>query len=369
MAIYGQQLSKYGNGINQTELPIFGLSRLGVFKRADNSCNYQITDHLGNVRAVIKKKPGDPVIAIASFADYYPFGEQLPARNSMNNYRYAFQGQELDKETGMEAFQLRLWDGRIGRWLSPDPYGQYASPYLGMGNNPVNGIDPDGGQFLKEYPNAAAYYKENPNGKLDGSDGHWLATDRLSNNSIFATANMYNLQHNLFDEYKTIEQRTAFYGWMQKTLESKGFDTKWAGAAYVIANQMAIVETGGPLGSLFVSDEVAKFAQDGNKAIFNDVFPKLRALLNGSVLTGAKALQWDKRTLYAEQFKTVEPIYRMQSKETLTTLQKMATQTGQYSIMNPDELKFTGDVTNPNHRYNHGMNVAVPFWIKNSPNW
>jgi uncharacterized ParB-like nuclease family protein len=51
----------------------------------------------------------------------------------------------LDRETGMEAFQLRLWDGRIGRWLSPDPYGQYASPYLGMGNNPIGMIDPDGG--------------------------------------------------------------------------------------------------------------------------------------------------------------------------------------------------------------------------------
>jgi hypothetical protein len=45
----------------------------------------------------------------------------------------------------MEAFQLRLWDGRIGRWLSPDPYGQYASPYIGMGNNPISMIDPDGG--------------------------------------------------------------------------------------------------------------------------------------------------------------------------------------------------------------------------------
>ena len=27
------------------------------------------------------------------------------------------------------------------------PYGQYASPYLGMGNSPVNGVDPDGGLF------------------------------------------------------------------------------------------------------------------------------------------------------------------------------------------------------------------------------
>jgi len=26
-----------------------------------------------------------------------------------------------------------------------DPYGQYSSPYVGMGNNPVNRIDKDGG--------------------------------------------------------------------------------------------------------------------------------------------------------------------------------------------------------------------------------
>ena len=60
-------------------------------------------------------------------------------------YRYSFQGQEKDPETGKEAFQLRLWDGRIGRWLTTDPAGQYASPYLGMGNNPISRVDPDGG--------------------------------------------------------------------------------------------------------------------------------------------------------------------------------------------------------------------------------
>ena len=70
----------------------------------------------------------------------------VPNRHgSSNSYRYTFQGQEKDPETEMEAFQLRMWDGRLGRWLSPDPYGQYASPYLGMGNNPINSIDPDGG--------------------------------------------------------------------------------------------------------------------------------------------------------------------------------------------------------------------------------
>ena len=45
----------------------------------------------------------------------------------------------------MEAFELRLWDGRIGRWLTIDPYHEFFSPYVGMGNNPISLIDPDGG--------------------------------------------------------------------------------------------------------------------------------------------------------------------------------------------------------------------------------
>ena len=45
----------------------------------------------------------------------------------------------------MEAFELRLCVGRIGRWLTIDPYHEFFSPYVGMGNNPINLIDPDGG--------------------------------------------------------------------------------------------------------------------------------------------------------------------------------------------------------------------------------
>ena len=38
-----------------------------------------------------------------------------------------------------------MYDSRIGRWTSTDPYGQYYSPYVGMGNDPVNQVDPNGG--------------------------------------------------------------------------------------------------------------------------------------------------------------------------------------------------------------------------------
>lgn len=41
-------------------------------------------------------------------------------------------------------FELREYDPIIGRWASTDPYGQYWSPYNGMGNDPVNYADPNG---------------------------------------------------------------------------------------------------------------------------------------------------------------------------------------------------------------------------------
>ena len=156
--------------IIQKELPIYGGSRLGVYNK-QGTTQYQITDHLGNVRAVIEKINNR--MEIADYADYYPFGEKLPLRNKFSEYRYAFQGQELDKETGMEAFQLRLWDGRIGRWLTTDPYGEFHSPYLGMGNNPVSLIDPDGGIVVDPPTEAGTSLNQTHHDPDTGSNYVW----------------------------------------------------------------------------------------------------------------------------------------------------------------------------------------------------
>jgi RHS repeat-associated protein len=87
---------------------------------------------------------------------------QMPNRNSQGNYRYAYQGQEKDPETGKEAFQLRLYDSRINRWLTTDPAGQYHSPYMAMGNNPVSRIDPDGGVDGDPSDGAVVYNQDVP---------------------------------------------------------------------------------------------------------------------------------------------------------------------------------------------------------------
>jgi len=143
----GSVMAIYRNS-NLTEQPIYGNSRIGVYKRQDNSTMYQLTDHLGNVRAVIGKDSNGSALML-SHTDYYPGGMPMPNRNVEGDYRYKFQGQEKDPETGMEAFELRLYDSRINRWISPDPYGQYYSPYMAMGNDWINGIDPDGGCYIK----------------------------------------------------------------------------------------------------------------------------------------------------------------------------------------------------------------------------
>ncbi|WP_348737397.1 RHS repeat-associated core domain-containing protein [Tenacibaculum sp. 190524A02b] len=148
----GSTLAIYENQ-QLEELPIYGASRLGIHKKQSGTNVYQLTDHLGNVRAVIAKN-GSTAVAATSTTDYYPFGMPMPNRQIVNGepYRYGYQGEfaETDSEIGKPMFQLRMWDARIGRWLSPDPYRQYPSPYLGMGNNPTNGVDPDGGCFTTD---------------------------------------------------------------------------------------------------------------------------------------------------------------------------------------------------------------------------
>ncbi|NER12982.1 hypothetical protein GWK08_05995 [Leptobacterium flavescens] len=171
----GTTLAVY-NGSAVTEHTIYGSNRLGMFFRQSNTSVYQLTDHLRNVRAVVGKTGNTATITNAS--DYYPFGMIMPNKQlNDGNYRYAYQGQEKDTETGKEAFELRLWDGRIGRWLTTDPYEQYNSPYLGMGNNPINGVDLDGG-FWQELGNFILGRGWNSDAALEfeangGSLGEW----------------------------------------------------------------------------------------------------------------------------------------------------------------------------------------------------
>jgi RHS repeat-associated protein len=78
-------------------------------------------------------------------------GRKYPAAGGL--YRYGFNGKENDNEVKGEGNQqdygLRIYDPRLGRFLSVDPLtGSYPwySPYQFAGNNPIKFIDLDGGE-------------------------------------------------------------------------------------------------------------------------------------------------------------------------------------------------------------------------------
>ena len=76
---------------------------------------------------------------------------------------------------------LRDYDPVVGRFLSIDPAGQYASPYLGMGNNPINGVDPTGGVFNPIY---------DKQGNFLGTDDRGLQGEAIVMNAADFTQNM-----------------------------------------------------------------------------------------------------------------------------------------------------------------------------------
>ena len=81
--------------------------------------------------------------------DFYPFGLILPGRsiNTANVHAiYKFTGHERDTEVGLvlDYMLARGYDPIISRFMQVDPLAEYPSPYIYVGNNPVNRIDPTG---------------------------------------------------------------------------------------------------------------------------------------------------------------------------------------------------------------------------------
>jgi RHS repeat-associated protein len=94
---------------------------------------------------------------IVTTTDYYPFGAIMPGRNfNAGNYRFGFSGVEQDNEVKGNGnsleFKFRIYDPRLGRFLSVDPISSnypWNSPYAYAENRPIDGIDLEGLEYLK----------------------------------------------------------------------------------------------------------------------------------------------------------------------------------------------------------------------------
>lgn len=126
------------------------------FSRYIRYKDYELKDHLGNVRATItdlKLKDGSRYkVDLSSANTYYPFGMLMPERNwSSEWYRYGFQGQEKDDEIKGEGnsvnYTYRMDDTRLGRFFSIDPLSSsypWNSPYAFSENRVVSMIELEG---------------------------------------------------------------------------------------------------------------------------------------------------------------------------------------------------------------------------------
>jgi len=127
---------------------------------------FELSNHLGNILATITDKKLQVSLNTSSTAyfeadvqtvqDYYAFGMQMPGRKLSGGYRFGFNGKENDNEVKGEGNQqdygMRIYDGRIGKFLSVDPStSDYPelTPYQFASNRPIDGIDFDGLEYMK----------------------------------------------------------------------------------------------------------------------------------------------------------------------------------------------------------------------------
>ena len=96
------------------------------------------------------------VAEVLSAVDYYPFGMLMPDRqwyadSDSGNYRFAFNGKEIDREHGGAGnvfdYGFRIYNPASGKFLSVDPLFKsypWYTPYQFAGNKPIQFIDLDG---------------------------------------------------------------------------------------------------------------------------------------------------------------------------------------------------------------------------------
>ncbi|QQX76520.1 MULTISPECIES: RHS repeat domain-containing protein [Aequorivita] len=189
MAVYDAELTHndaVSGGIALSEHHIYGSARLGmeqkdqtIFSTANlppatdllrktvGDKRFELANHLGNVLAVVSDKK-IPTVALGTlqffspdvkaYNDYYPFGMLMPGRHAnTSDYRYGFQGQEMDDEIKGEGnsinYKYRMHDPRVGRFFTTDPLAPdypWNSPYAFSENRLIDGIELEGLEFLKK---------------------------------------------------------------------------------------------------------------------------------------------------------------------------------------------------------------------------
>jgi RHS repeat-associated protein len=122
------------------------------------SWEYDLKDHLGNVRVVVSPAAQAGYANVLQQTHYYPFGMRMSeiSTSSGTNNRYLYNGKEMQDDFGLNMYDYgaRFYDPSLGRWHSVDPLAEKYlswSPYNYTLNNPIKYLDPDGNDILIFY--------------------------------------------------------------------------------------------------------------------------------------------------------------------------------------------------------------------------
>ena len=161
---YGQSTPVYSNIVSASGTYVIPFTSQSVIawievkKMADNGVSQSF--YLDNIKLNNLSNPSQQVAYftpdIISATDYGVFGVSLSGRSfNSNSYKYGFGGKEkIDEINGGGNdydFNNRIYDSRLGRWLSLDPLqDKYPdmSPYSFVSNNPLRFTDPTGAFLL-----------------------------------------------------------------------------------------------------------------------------------------------------------------------------------------------------------------------------
>jgi RHS repeat-associated protein len=107
---------------------------------------YNLTDHLGNVRAVIRKG-SNGLAELIQQKHYYPFGMEMSQLNlGTGTNKYLYNSKEIQDDFNLYWYDYgaRFYDPGLGRWHVIDPMTEKyynLTPYAYVLNNPISKMD------------------------------------------------------------------------------------------------------------------------------------------------------------------------------------------------------------------------------------
>ncbi|MBB6236396.1 RHS repeat-associated protein, partial [Pedobacter sp. AK013] len=185
----GSTITEYARGIQYSNGSIdFIQTEEGLARRNGSSYSYEynLGDHLGNVRTTFYKNPNTNQLEILQRDDYYAFGLRKKALAGASNNKYLYNGKELQEELEQYDYGARLYDPVIGRFNVVDRFAEKYSSTSSYGysaNNPINLIDINGDSLWVSYAGNKILYNNGSFYNSDGSayTGRGVKTDKNGN--------------------------------------------------------------------------------------------------------------------------------------------------------------------------------------------